>query len=157
MTTKVVCYNKMQGTGCFQCYKHKVKSSAAGGNKKRKRVEVKILKWKVRPEVGEEWGKWLALTRIMEMIEEWVEDQKEMINKVERIQRGHDMQRIEEREWQKQQREWREEQRQWRREEREWRKRIKNKKNKGVQTSGDKEKGKDKEVKRKLDWAQTRR
>ena len=80
------------------------------------------------------------------MIEEWVEDQKEMINKVERIQRGHDMQRIEEREWQKQQREWREEQRQWRREEREWRERIKNKKNKGVQTSGDKEKGKDKEV-----------
>ena len=131
----------MRGPGCFQCYKHKVKSSTAGGNEKRKRVEVEILKRKVGPEVGKEWGKWLALTKIMEMIEEWVKDRKEMINKVEKIWRGHNMQRIEEREWQKKQREWREEQRQWRREEREWRERIKNKKDEGVQTSGDKEKG----------------
>lgn len=83
-------------------------------NKKKKRVEVEIAKQKVRPEIGEEWGKWPALTRIMEAIEEWVEDQKGMINEVEKIQKGYNMQRAEEREWRKEQREWREEQRQWR-------------------------------------------
>ena len=50
----------------------------------------------------------------MEAIEEWVKDQKGMINEAEKIWKGYDMQRIEEREWQKEQREWREEQRQWR-------------------------------------------
>ena len=53
----------------------------------------------------------------MEAIEEWVEDQKEMINEVEKIWRGYNMQRIEDREWRKEQREWREEERQWRQEE----------------------------------------
>ena len=86
----------------------------ARGNKKKKRVEVEIPKQKVRPEIREEWGKWPALTRITEAIEEWVEDQKGMINEVERIQKGYNMQRAEEREWRKEQREWREEQRQWR-------------------------------------------
>ena len=77
-------------------------------------MEVKIPKKKVRPKVGEEWGKWPALTRIMEAVEEWVEDQKGIINEVEKIQRGYDMQRMEEREWQKEQRKWREEERKWR-------------------------------------------
>ena len=84
----------------------------------------------------------------MEAIEEGVKDQTEMINEVEKIQRGYDTQRIEEREWWKEQREWREEQRQWRQEEREWRQRMENKEDEGIQTSGDKEKGKDKEVER---------
>ena len=84
----------------------------------------------------------MALTRIMEAIEEWVEDQKGMINEVEKIQRGYDMQRIvvkgaegveggtkavgcEEKEW---------------------RERMKNRKDEGVQTSEEEGKGKDKEV-----------
>ena len=103
-------------------------------NKKRKLVEVEIPKRKVRPKVEEEWGKWPALTRIMEAIEEWVEDQKELINEVEKIWRGYDMQRMEDREWQKEQKEWREEDRQWRQEQR---KRMENKKDKGVKTSGE--------------------
>ena len=55
----------------------------------------------------------------MEVIEEWVEDQKGMVNKVECIWEGYNVQRAKEREWQKEQRECREVQRQWRQEERE--------------------------------------
>ena len=77
----------------------------------------------------------------MEAIEEWVKDQKEMINEVEKIWRGYNMQRMEEREWRKEQRKWREEERQWRQEEREQRERMENRKDEGVQTNGE-----DKEV-----------
>ena len=73
------------------------------------------------------------LTRIMEVLEEWVLGQKEIIKEMECIRMGYDAQREEDQKWWEEEREWREEQRKWRREDREEGKRKIDKKDVGVQ------------------------
>ena len=73
------------------------------------------------------------LTRIMEVLEEWVLGQKEIIKEMECIQMGFDIQRKEDQKWREEEREWREEQRKWRREDREEDKKKTDKKDAGVQ------------------------
>ena len=117
--TNVVCHNKTRGPGCFRCWKQKLGCSAAGGNKKRKRVVVEMPQQRVGQEPDKEWMRAPPLTQIMEVLEEWVLGQKEIIKEMECIQMGYDAQREEDQKWREEEREWREEQRKWRKEDRE--------------------------------------
>ena len=88
---------------------------------------------RVGQELDEEWMRAPPLTRIMEVLEEWVLGQKEIIKEMEYIQMGYDAQREEDQKWREEEREWKEEQRKWRREDREEGKKKIDKKDVGVQ------------------------
>ena len=80
------------------------------------------------------------LTRIMEVLEEWVLGQKKIIKEMECIQMGYDAQRDEDQKWREEEREWREEQRKWRREDREEHKKKTDKKDVRVQVEEEEDK-----------------
>ena len=73
------------------------------------------------------------LTQIMDVLEEWVQGQKEIIKEMECIRMGYDAQREEDWKWQEEEREGREEPRKWRKEDREGGKKKIDKKDVGVQ------------------------